>query len=152
MRKARRAARILQVGDFVGVGRRKLTGRGLDLIEAVPVTRAHAAVRAGLFRIGQKLRRAQEKRRVAALQHYAELLHVDLTTAEACWKWEGNGPETRIYGAEEASGELGARFGDHGNPIVGVQAHRDEALRVRKRILAELRKGIGPDKLPPCVM
>ena len=103
-------------------GRQKDEHGALDFAEAGPILRRYAARFDSFCRIRQQLRRTEEKRRIAALQHHSQLFDIGFAAAEAGWQGKRDGPKTGIDCAEEAGGEFRASLGNERDAIAGLQA------------------------------
>ena len=130
VREAGRAARILQIGDVVGLApsaarrsparpRRANPSRATSTPAARRRARPKSASSGGI----------EEQRRVAAFELHRELVDIGIAPAEAGRQRQRHRPGAGIDRAEEAGGELGAGLGDQRDAVAGLDAERDEAAR-----------------------
>src|SRR5437868_3603470 len=152
MREARRTARILEIGDIVGLCFRQLAGGGLDRAQRVPAARRDLRLSGSLLAELGKLRRVEEQRRIAALQLHTELVDISLTSAETGRQRKRHGPGAGINRAEKGCRELRSGFRHKSNSVTRLNAKRDEAAGDRNRVLAQLRIGIGAGQRSASVM
>ncbi len=152
VRKAGRTARILQIGDIVGFGRRKGPGCRGYIRQRIPIARGNSGNLGGRAAEVGELGRIEQKRRIAAIELYGELLDIGFAPAEAGRQRQRHRPGAGIDRAEKAGGEFRAGFRDQGNPIARFQAEGNEAIGVRKRVLAQLGIGVGPGQRAAGIM
>ena len=145
VREARRAARILQIGDVVrpwpSEGR---PGAGSIVVEALPVARVDAGIGGGL---AAEFGELGGKRNSAGSQLFSwtvELIDIGFAPAEAGRQRQRHRPGAGIDRAEEAGGEFGAGLGDQRDAVARLDAERDEAAGVGQRVLAQLGSRYRP--------
>ena len=146
MRKARRAARILQIRDRVGVGDGQRRGRRGAGGETVPIDRLHPRQPRRFRRHRRELGRVDQQVRLAAVELDTKLLDIGVAPAERGRQRQRHRPRARIDRAEEQGGELGAGLRDQRHALFGLHARREQTIRDRERVLAQLGEGISANQ------
>ena len=141
--KARRAARILEVGDVVGRGgRQRHIGRRM-FRQRCPVHRLDPGKIRGLTSHIGKFGGEDQQSGIAARQLDAKLLDVGIAAAERCRQRQRHRPCAGIDSAEEQGGEFGAGLGDQRDALAGMNAGGDQPARGNQGIVAKLGERIG---------
>ena len=143
MRETGRAARILQIGDVVGLGLGQRCDRRLAHGKLGPVDPDGPRQTRGLAGHLREFRREDQHLRVAARKLDAELFDVRIATAERGRQRQRHGPCAGIDNAEEQRGELRAGLGDQRDAVGRGHAGGDQAIGHRAGVGAQLRIGVG---------
>ena len=125
VREAGRAARILKIGDVVGLC---ASGSSPAAGSTSPSVSQSRDVDAGLVRgaaaeVGE-FGRVEEQRRVAALQLDGELVDIGFAPAEAGRQRQRHRPGAGIDRAEEGGGEFRPGLGDQSDAVAGLDPER----------------------------
>ena len=143
VREARRPAAILEVGDMIAVGlrqRRVRCGAGGEIGERQPLDTGN--LRRFARHLGE-LVGIDQQARVATVELDAQLVDIGLRAAEAGRQRQRHRPGTGVDGAEEQRGEFRPGLGDQRDAVLGLHAHRDQAVRLFQRIGAQFGERIG---------
>ena len=143
VRKARRPARILQIGDRLSVRlRQRRLGRRAGR-EFGPVDPLGPREARRLCRHRPQFGREDQHLRIAAGQLDAQLLDIGIAPAERGRQRQRHRPGAHIDGAEEQRGEFRHGLCDQRDPVLGLHARGDQAIRHRDRVGAQLGERIG---------
>ena len=151
VRKAGRAAGILQIGDVV---RRRLMQRRIRRVlpgEALPVEAGDVACFGGGGGHGQ-LGRVEEQGGIGAVELHLELLDIGIAAAEGGGQRQRDRPGAGVERAEEQGDELRRRLGDQRDAVARLDAARDQSARARGGVRAQLGIGIDAHERRPRVM
>ena len=147
VRKARRSAAILQIGDVGRGGRGEAgVGRGIAFGERLPRNPLGAAARGGDTGHRRQFGRIEEHARFGTGELDRELIDIAVLAAERGGQRQRHRPCAGIDRAEEQRGKLRPGFGEHRDPIAGAHAGGDQAAAGGARIIAQFGIAIGADE------